>query len=281
MSTLIAGCGYVGAALGERLVSRGEPVSGLTRSARSLPLGVEPIVATLPSPTLALPRSIQRLVYALAPDAREDAAYQRAYPLGLASVLDALDRAGASVSRAVLVSSTAVYPQDDGSVVDESSPVAAVGSAARILEAEALLHQRLGARGVVLRLSGIYGPGRDRIVRAIAEGKPAPGDPARVSNRIHRDDAAAAIDHLLTLEAPEPVYIGTDEASVPLGEVFAWVARSLDVTLATAASPSRDGATSKRLSAARLLRSGFTLRFPSYREGYAAAVADRRRSFAS
>jgi nucleoside-diphosphate-sugar epimerase len=278
MTTLIVGCGYVGSALAERLVSRGEHVLAITRSSRALPEGVDSITATLPDPTLRVPSTIDRLVYAVAPGARDDAAYERAYPLGLASVLDALDRAGASIARAVLVSTTAVYAQDDESLVDESSPVTASGTAARVLEAEAVLRARLGARGITLRLSGIYGPGRDRMVRAIAAGSPPPGDPARISNRIHRDDAAAAIDHLLSLADPAPVYIGTDEAPVPLGEVFAWIAAELGVALAEPTGPTRDGATSKRLRSARLRRSGFTLRFPSFREGYAAAIAEHRRS---
>ena len=271
MTTLIVGCGYVGSALAERLVERGEQVVGLTRSARALPAGVVAMQSELPSQGLALPSSITRLVYAVAPGARNDAAYARGYPLGLASVLDAIDRAGAQLHRAVLVSSTAVYAQDDGSVVDERSSVTSAGTAARIVEAESLLHARLGSRGVVLRLSGIYGPGRDRMVRAIRDGLPAPGDPTRVGNRIHRDDAAAAVDHLLALDGAAPVYIGTDDAPVPLGEVFAWIAGQLGVALAPP-DPNGRGATSKRLSNALLRTSGLALRYPSYREGYGALI---------
>ncbi len=272
MTTLIVGCGYVGSALAERLVARGEHVFGLTRSAHALPVGVVPIRSELPSAELTLPSSITRLVYAVAPGARDDAAYARGYPLGLGSVLDAIDRAGANLVRAVLVSSTGVYAQDDGSLVDERSAVTSSGTAARILEAESLLHTRLGARGVVLRLSGIYGPGRDRIVRAIREGLPAPGDPTRIGNRIHRDDAAAAIDHLLELDRPAPVYVGTDDAPVALGEVFAWIADRLGVALAPPDASGR-GATSKRLSNALLRTSGLSLRYSTYREGYGALIA--------
>lgn len=273
MTTLIVGCGYVGSALAERLVTRGEHVFGLTRSPHALPAGVTPIVAELPSDVLTLPPEITKLVYAVAPGARDDEAYRRAYPLGLASVLDALAGAGASLGRAVLVSSTAVYAQDDGSVIDERSPVTATGTTARILEAEALLAARLGARGVVLRLSGIYGPGRDRIARAIASGSAPPGDPARIANRIHRDDAAAAIDHLLSIAAPAPLYIGTDDASVPLGDVFAWIAARLGVALPAGDPRARAAATSKRLDGSLLRASGFTLRYPTYREGYGALLA--------
>lgn len=277
MTTLVAGCGYVGSQLAERLVSRGERVFGLTRSERALPAGVTPIVAELPSVSLVLPPEIDRVVYAVAPGARDDERYRRAYPLGLASVLDALERASAKITRSVLVSSTAVYAQDDGSDVDERSPVTHAGTAARILEAETLLHARLGERGVVLRLSGIYGPGRDRVVRAIAEGRPPPGHALRIGNRIHRDDAAAAIAHLLAIDAPAPIYIGTDAGSGPLAEVYAFVASELGVSL-VAGDGGRDGVTSKRLSSARLRSTGFTLEYPTFREGYREAIAKRRPS---
>lgn len=272
MTTLIAGCGYVGSALAERLVARGERVIALTRSERALPAGVEPLVASLPDPSLVVPRGIDRLVYAVAPGRRDDDAYRRAYPEGLASVLDALDRADGSLSRAVLVSSTAVYAQDDGSVVDERSPPRATGTASRVLSAEALLAEALGTRGVVLRLSGIYGPGRDRIVRSVREGR-LPEDAERIGNRIHRDDAAAAIDHLLAHAAPDALYVGTDEASVPFREVYAWLASALGVALslpAAAGPPS-----GKRLDGSRLRSTGFTLRYPTFREGYAALLTPR------
>lgn len=275
MTTLVAGCGYVGGRVAERLASRGEGVLGLVRTARALPAGVEPVIATLPDDALALPSSIDRLVYAVAPGGRTDEAYAIGYPRGLASVLDALDRAGATLRRVVLVSSTAVYAQDDGSVVDERSDVTNEGTAARILEAERLLASRLGERGVVLRLSGIYGPGRERMVRAIAEGRVLPGDPTRIANRIHRDDAAAAVVHLLALAAPAPIYVGTDEGSGPLGALFAFVADALGVALPPADPAADRGpgrATSKRLDASLLRASGFRFAYPTYREGYRAAI---------
>lgn len=264
MTTLIAGCGYVGSALAVRLVARGEHVVALTRSARALPEGVEPLRATLPDAQLRLPSGIRRVVYAVAPDERTDDAYRRAYPDGLGSVLDAL---GGEPERIVLVSSTAVYAEDEGRVVDARTPYA-TGTPERILEAEA----RLASTGIVARLSGIYGPGRDRIVRAIREGR-VPGEPSRVGNRIHRDDAAAAIEHLLSVPRPfRPIYDVTDDASVPMGEVFAWIAARLGVTLDPALTAVGEKQTGKRLDNAPLRVSGFSLRYPTFREGYGAML---------
>lgn len=272
MTTLIVGCGYVGTALAERLVSRGEHVVAITRSARALPEGVAPLLATLPDPALRLPPDVRRVAYAVAPDERSDEAYRRAYPEGLRSVIDALDRAGAPLERLVLVSSTAVYAEDAGRLVDASTP-RATGTPERILDAERLVTALPGGRGAVARLSGIYGPGRDRIVRAVRDGRTT-GDASRVGNRVHRDDAAAAIEHLLFCDGPlAPIYDVTDDASVPMGEIFAWLAAQLDVTLAPSEVAVGETLTGKRLDNAPLRATGFSFRYPTYREGYGALLA--------
>ncbi len=264
MTTLIAGCGYVGSALAARLVARGERVIALTRSGRALPEGVTPLRASLPDEDLSLPREIERVVYAVAPDERSDAAYERAYPDGVRSVLAAIARSGAALDRFVLVSSTAVYAEDAGGLVGPAGPYA-TGTPERVLEAERALPDETG---VVARLSGIYGPGRDRIVRAVREGRTV-GEPGRVGNRIHRDDAAAAIEHLLFLSRPfARVYDVTDTASVPMGELFAWIAREIGVGLDPALTSVPPIRTGKRIEPRQLALSGFSFRYPSYREGY-------------
>lgn len=264
MTTLIVGCGYVGTALAERLVRR-ERVLAMTRTPRALPEGVEPLVATLPAPELRMPEGIRRVVYAVAPGARTDDAYRLAYPEGLRSVLAALDRSRASLERIILVSSTAVYAEDEGRLVDSRTPFA-TGTAERIREAERDLADA-STPTVVLRASGIYGPGRDRIVREIREGR-VPGDPCRVANRVHRDDLAAAIEHALFGELEAISFDVSDDASVPMGEVFAWIALKLGVELDASATAIGETLTGKRIDNTPLRASGFTFRYPTYREGY-------------
>jgi nucleoside-diphosphate-sugar epimerase len=267
LTTLIVGCGYVGTALAERLVKR-DRVIALTRSPRALPIGVEPLIATLPDDALRLPSEIERVVYAVAPDARTEEAYQRAYPLGVRSVLAAVAR---SLERFVLVSSTAVYAEDAGRDVDPDAAVLARGPTTdAITAAERLvLETKLG---VVARLSGIYGPGRTRLVREIREGR-VPGDSSRIGNRIHRDDAAAAIEHVLFSRASALTYDVTDSASVPMGEIYEWIARRLGVELDPSLTAIGPKLTGKRVDNARLLAMGFALRYPTYREGYGPLLA--------
>ena len=141
----------------------------MRRDARVLPEGVIPMSADLGDrASLVLPAEIDRLVYAVAPGGATDERYRAAYVTGLENVRDALLRSGAEIKRAILTTSTAVYAQDDGSWVDEDSAVSATGTAAYLLEGERVVRDGF-ARGISLRLSGIYGPGRDRLVRAVAE----------------------------------------------------------------------------------------------------------------
>ena len=129
-------------------------------------------------------------------------------------------------------------------------------------------------RGTVLRLSGIYGPGRTRLIDQVKGGTAVLPAGPQWTNRIHRDDAAAAIVHLvMDVGSPAPVYLGSDELPVDLGEVLLFLAGELGLP-----HPPRGEATSSRGGARRvdssLLRSsGFSFTYPTYREGYRAVLA--------
>lgn len=275
---LIAGCGYVGSRLAELLVDDGLRVWGLKRHPSGLPAGVEPVAADVSDPaTLAgLPDGLDAVVYAVAPAGRNEAAYRAGYVDGLGNVLEALD----GRVRAVLVSSTGVYGQTDGRWVDEETPEAPGDATAEaILAGEALVRER-GGPGVVLRLGGIYGPGRTRTIRSVLAGEVPCLAPDLYGNRVHREDAARALRHLLGLPEPAPVYLGVDREPAPLREVYAWIARE-----AGAADPCADvdrdewrtegrRGTNKRCSSGRLVGSGYDFTYPTFREGYAPLIAE-------
>ncbi len=269
---LVAGCGDVGSRLARRLVARGEAVAGLRRSDAPLPEGVRRVRADLAdaSSLAALPAGIEQLVYLPTPDARTPEAYRRVFVDGLERLLDALDPA--SLARVVFVSSSAVYGDHAGDWVDESTPPRPPGFNGEILlEAE----QRLMARGLpatVLRLAGLYGPGREGLLRRLVAGEArAPVAPPFWGNRIHVEDAAAAIDHLLALPAPEALYLGVDDTPMPLHELYGFLAARLGAP-APADGPPPRGIGNKRLSNRRLRESGFVPRWPDAREGYAAMI---------
>jgi nucleoside-diphosphate-sugar epimerase len=277
---LIAGCGYVGGRLAELLVEDGRPVAGLKRNASTVPDGVLGIAADVSEPATldglrgTMGEPVDALVYAVAPTGRSEGAYRTAYVDGLRNVLAALESSRPEPRRVLLVSSTGVYGQEDGRWVDEDSTAEPADATGRVvLEGEGLMGD-LGGRGVVLRLGGIYGPGRTRTVRRVLSGEAGCPDPGSFGNRIHRDDAAGALLHLLDLPNPAPLYVGVDRDPAPLREVYRWVAEQGGV-----ADPCEKGGydgvgaagrrgTNKRCSSRRLADSGYRFRYPTFREGY-------------
>jgi nucleoside-diphosphate-sugar epimerase len=96
-------------------------------------------------------------------------------------------------------------------------------------------------------------------------------DPHRWTNRIHRDDAAAAAVHLLSRsEPPSGLYIGTDDEPSLLGDVAAFVAERIDAPRPAPADPAHGHG--KRLDNTRLRSTGWTPQYPTYREGYGAQL---------
>jgi nucleoside-diphosphate-sugar epimerase len=278
---LIAGCGYVGARLAELLVSEGVAVDGLKRDPSTLPEGVEPVPGDVidPGSLEGLTAGYDAVVYAVSPSGPTEGAYRAAYVDGLRNVLDTVEPD--PPSRVILVSSTGVYGQEDGRWVDEETfPAPANATAERILEGEALVARHPGT-GVVLRLGGIYGPGRTRTIRRVMSGEATCPPPDRYGNRIHRDDAASALRHLLDVADPDAVYLGVDREPAPLREVYGWIAGRAgapdpcaDADPDVAPDPDRTGrrGTNKRCSSDRLVASGFSFRYPTFREGYAALM---------
>jgi len=213
------------------------------------------------------------LVFCASAGESSDERYRAVYVDGLGNLINAY--AGRAPKRLVFVSSTAVYHQNDGSWVDESSPTEPTHfSGKRMLEAEAVAH-RADFGSVVLRCAGIYGPGRTRLIDAVRTGTArwAEGSP-RFTNRMHRDDVAGALAHLLFHESPHPIYVGVDEDPAPEREVFAFLAARLGVAEPPAgrSDGSHRAAGNKRCNGALLRSSGYQLRFPSYREGYSAML---------
>ncbi|MGP4032922.1 SDR family oxidoreductase [Pseudarthrobacter sp. 1C304] len=296
MTVLMAGCGDLGTEAGLRFAAAGHRVVGWRRSPEKLPAAIEGAAADLTAGELPpLPADTTAVVVAVAADSPTEAAYRAAYVDGLSNVLDAVLASGAPVRRVLFVSSTAVYGDAGGGWIDESTTPEPGGFSGRIIcEAEELLFSRLDGTGitpVVLRLGGIYGPGRTRLIDQVRGGTAViPAEP-RFTNRIHRDDAAAAIVHLCTMESvPAPLYLGVDNEPAEMGDVLRFLAAELGLPQPPSAAveqapdggsgsggsrkggsrqggePSRGG--NKRCSNALLRSTGLEFVYPSFREGY-------------
>lgn len=259
---LIAGCGDLGVRLARRLHAEAWTVHGLRRHPERLPAAIRPVRADLLQPASLQPaaRHWDAIVYQATPDERTPEAYRAAYVEGLENLLGQC-----SCDRLIFVSSTAVYGQDAGEWVDEHAPTEPSGFSGRtLLDAEALA---AGRGGLSVRFSGIYGPGRDYLIRSLKAGRArCRREPPQWTNRIHAEDCAAVLAHLLELKAPASVYCASDNRPAPRCEVLGWLADQLG--LAAPASDDSAGGQGKRVSNQRLLASGFSFQYPDYLTGY-------------
>jgi nucleoside-diphosphate-sugar epimerase len=275
MRILIAGCGDVGNVLAELLLQTGHVVYGLKRDVSSLPEGVEPIQADLTRPATLedLPADFDGLVFMPTPGSRDQASYEAIFIDGLRNLCTALDH---EPGRTLLVSSTAVFGQSDGSIVNEDTePEPARFNGQVLLEMERL-GKSYTEHLVVARISGIYGPGREGMIRlAGSEGLEVQQTPPFYTNRIHRDDAAAALLHLLTIEDPQDLYIVSDDCPAARYEVLSWLAAELGNT-APSGLASENATRGKRVDNLRLRKSGFQLMYPDYRAGYTSVLEQRK-----
>jgi nucleoside-diphosphate-sugar epimerase len=274
MTILLAGCGDLGTEAGLRFHALGHRVVGWRRSPAKLPPAIEGAAADLGAPNLPrVPEDTTAVVIAVAADSPSEEAYRAAYLDGVRHVLDAMERDGVEPERVLFVSSTAVYGDASGGWVDESTPPAPGGFSGRVLvEAEQLLQARFNGTATTatsLRLGGIYGPGRTRLIDQVRGGSAVIPEDVRYTNRIHRDDAAAAIVHLATMPAqPAGIYVGVDNHPADLGTVLRFLAAEMGLPEPPVgdAGPARGG--NKRCRNERLRSTGFDFTFPSFREGY-------------
>jgi len=213
------------------------------------------------------------IMVSMTPTERSDAGYELAYVQTCKHLVAALNAHHHTPRLVLFISSTAVYGQDDNAVVDESSPTLPDSfSGKRLLEAERCL-QNSDFNSVILRFSGIYGPGRNRMIELVRQGRASLSP--HITNRIHADDGAAALAYLVELSRKsvplDPVYLVTDNAPVPMADVTTWLAQQMNIAhFAGLAGDAERG--NKRCSNKRLLATGFTLRYPDYVAGYTAML---------
>lgn len=276
---LIVGYGDLGQKIGQWLNDGGLRVTGLRRNEHpASSIHVLPGDVTRPE-TLAGLHGIAPdiLVYCVAATQQSDENYLAHYVDGLRHVLAALSDTP-SLRHVFFVSSTRVYGQEaDMPLGEADSAIPADFGGRRLLQAEQLL-DTLTCGHTALRLSGIYGPGRHRMITLARHPENWPLQNSW-SNRIHRDDAAAFIVFLIRQvlqgDTIETHYIVTDSRPTPQHEVLRWLADRTGASTGIASTPEPRGG--KRLSNARLLESGFRLHYPDYQAGYAALLHEMHR----
>ncbi len=289
---VIFGCGYIGSALADVALAAGARVEALTRNpAKAAGLqakGVQVVLADLASRDwhARLAGGADFVVNCVSSGGPDH--YRASYVDGMNSILAWAARGPAPVGTCVYTSSTAVYPQGGGVVVDETADApGSTPNGAIIRESEIVLQSApLTAvrRHFILRLAGIYGPGRHHLLDQLRAGAPELG--GRGDHRLnlaHRDDIVAAIIAGLTAPAAagSAIFNVADSAPALRADVVAWLAQQLG-----RAAPVFDGSTGtrrggapmpdRRIDNARLRQAlGWRPRYPDYRAGYAQILGNR------
>ncbi|MFP8956142.1 SDR family oxidoreductase [Natrialbaceae archaeon A-CW3] len=294
MRVAILGCGYVGLECGRQLNDRGHDVVGVRRSTDGVAAienaGFDGVQADVTDPNAleAVP-DVDAIVFAASSGGRGADAAREIYVDGLRTVIESFGRRNDAPERLVYTSSTGVHGDHDGDWVDEKTPIepttektAVLAEAERIALEEAAEY---GIDGTVARFAGLYGPERYRLERYL-EGPVTAG----YLNMVHRDDAAEAVRYLLEADlARNDVVQVVDDEPVSKWEFADWLADQCGYEM----PPKRTKAerleagdlseaarrrilTSKRCSNAKLRELGYEFAFPTYRDGYEAAIEKHR-----
>lgn len=276
-SVLILGCGDIGLRLAKTLPAEHYKITGVRRTPPNAPPQVPGFSYRAgditDAQTLAkiLRDGADVIVVTMTPDERSEASYHRAYVHTAKQLVAALQQQAQTPRLILWISSTGVYSQADGSWVDEASPTEPQSfTGQRLLEAENVIRNSSFTHSIV-RFSGIYGPDRTRLIDQVRQGRAVLS--AAYTNRIHADDCAGVLAHLIEKDsrgdALEPIYLATDSRPAPMAEVVNWLAMQLKVNQAIFAPDQIDDERgNKRCSNKRILDSGYRLRYPDYQHGY-------------
>ncbi|WP_441279762.1 SDR family oxidoreductase [Tardiphaga sp. 172_B4_N1_3] len=192
--------------------------------------------------------------------------------------------AASGIRRIIYLSSVGVYGDHQGAWIDETAPVSGEGRRKARIDAEDAWRAVAGDRTTILRIAGIYGPGRNALENLKTGKAHRIFKPGQVFNRIHVDDiatsVAAAFDHAQT-----GIFNLCDDEPAPPQDVVTYAAALMGIAPPpeqnfddAEMSPMARSfyASNNRISNARLKRElGVKLAFPTYREGLTALWEQR------
>lgn len=270
---LLIGCGYVGQPLASALAATHE-IYVASRSAQTPSANSNVIACDITEPTsvAALPREFDIVINTVSSGKGGVEQYRSVYFEGTRRLLEHLRS-----QKYIWTSSTSVYAQTDGSTVTEQSAADPDALTSRILrDTEELVLSK--PHGIILRLAGIYGPGRGHLFQQYLRGEARiHGEGARWLNMVHRDDVVGAIIAALERAPGGQIYNVADNEPVTEGAFFAWLAhrlkRELPPRTDKEATGRKRGVTNKRVSNRKLREElDYEFIYPTFREGYESEI---------
>lgn len=268
---LIIGCGDIGQRLAQQLADRNYQVTGLRRTPREDLPYLKFVAGDASNPDVLsslIAENFNVIVITMTPTERSDQGYQRAYVDTCQQLVNALHRQKCQPDLLLFVSSTSVYAQDDGGWITEQSPATPESfSGKRLLDAEKIITES-GFNNTIVRFSGIYGPGRNRLIEQVKQTRASAS--TAYTNRIHADDCAGVLAHLIQLsrhQSLSSLYLASDCYPTPMIDVVRWIAAQLGIEKFLSAEAINERG-NKRISNQRLLQTGYQFIYRDYREGY-------------
>lgn len=292
---VVFGCGYVGGALARDALERGIAVTALTRNpakARALAeAGAQVVVADLASAEWheRMPIDVDWVADTVSAADASLEGYRRSYVDGMRSILAWAGRRGRPIGTFCYTSSTGVYPQGGGGAVDESASTAGGSPTGGVLvEAEDVLRgvpPSQVARRFILRLAGIYGPGRHALLDKLRSGAvELPGEADFPLNLVHRDDVVSVLWAAFTASAAVEggIFNVSDDAPATRAEVAGWLAARLGRPAPAFSGPASSGRKGGAPAPARIIRSrrirevlGWRPAYADFRAGYDAILGGK------
>lgn len=277
---LIVGCGALGRTLAVNLTAAGHAVTGLKRTPSAANHdNFQYCYADITQPLelINLDTDFEFIFFIVAPDSRNENSYSEIYEHGLENVLNKFVQANSSAPW-IFVSSTSVYGQSRGEWVDEGSPtIPEKLTSAKILNAEQKL-VKLNPKNVIVRFSGIYGPGREYLLRMAKQSPAIQQNPPYYTNRIHQDDCVNVLQFLLEQQLLgrklEQCYLASDNDPAPLWDVVSWLAEHLGSHPPVPKEVAVDCDLNKRCKNKKLIDLGYAFRYPDYKAGYSGLILE-------
>ncbi|TAN65860.1 MAG: SDR family oxidoreductase [Methylobacter sp.] len=274
---LIVGCGAIGSELAALLAAQGHDVTGLKRKPPlSTPASIHYVAADISSPAdLAdLATDFTHAFFIVSPDRRTEQSYRAVYETGLDNLLARLPD-----TRWIMVSSTSVYGQTQGEWMDEDSVADPENVNSRLIRQAEQRLTALNPANIVVRFSGIYGPGREHLLRQAMQTPDIQQTPPYFTNRIHQRDCVGVLAFLLeqyfACKALAQCYLASDDDPAPMWDVMSWLAEQLHCPPPTAKPINADAGMNKRCNNTRLKALGYQFQYPSYKDGYLELIGAR------
>ena len=271
---LIIGCGAIGTQVAHVLSNKGHHVTGLKRNPPEKDDGkINYFTADITSPTdlQDLTTDFDVLYFIVSPDGRNEESYHDIYETGLNNLLNKFSLAGSN-PHWIFVSSTSVYSQSQGEWVDEDSIAQPENATSQLIRQAEQKLMDLEPNNIVVRFSGIYGPGREYLLRMAMQVPAIQQNPPYYTNRIHQQDCIGVLAFLLERRlagvALEQCYLASDDDPAPIWNVMSWLAEHMNCQPPAVKTGGTDYVMNKRCKNQRLKALGYKFLYPGFKDGY-------------